>query len=381
MKAFRTTNRGVSMISRNNLSQKFQALMDEISSKMVENTGVAKDKVTEFIEQGLPPVQSDAVIATLNGMVGDSLEQRDSRFAQKMQFRDQQQTLSNDPALLPLQLPDATDRIILCVHGWCMNDVQWLRKEHDHGRFMATFGYTPIYLRYNTGMHISANGEEFALKLEALLAAWPCAVTELVIVGHSMGGLVTRSACYYGKKHDVDWLDKLTTFITLGTPHNGAPLAKLASWVDERIADAPYLKVLSKVAEIRSSGTRDLSHGFICHSDWQQDEETRKILKKRPTLPQGVACYAIASCLGNNFYDEKSQMLGDGLVPVSSALGDAETGHIGLDYPPKHKWIGEGINHLDLLSHPLIMSKIKEWILDNTIQPFDLREDPLRSGC
>lgn len=178
------------MISRNNLSQKFQTLMDELSSKVSENRVVAKEKLGDFIEHGLPPVQSEAVIATLNGILGgDYLVQRDSRLKQEMAIRDQQQTLSLEAGTLSQQLSECNDRIVLCVHGWCMNDVQWKRKEHDHGRSLAKYGYTPpIYLRYNTGLHISANGEEFALMLEQLIAAWPCKVKELVIIGHSMGG-------------------------------------------------------------------------------------------------------------------------------------------------------------------------------------------------
>lgn len=356
------------MISKNNLSQKFQALMDELSSKVAENGVVAKEKLGDFIEHGLPPVQSDVVVATLNGLLGDYLVQRDSRFKQEMVFRDQQQTLSLEADKLNLQMPDCSNRIVLCVHGWCMNDVQWKRKSHDHGRSLAKYGYTPVYLRYNTGLHISQNGESFALMLEQLIASWPCQVKELVIIGHSMGGLVTRSACYYAQQHQLEWLSVLRTFITLGTPHNGAPLAQLACWIDDRIAEAPYLKMMNKLSDIRSSGTKDLSRGYIRHSDWQPEAVQTLDAPSRPLLPQGVACYAIASCLGHKLEDDKNLKLGDGLVPVSSALGESAAGLQALNYAEENKWVGSGINHLDLLIHPQVTGKLEQWVLANSVE-------------
>lgn len=353
------------MISRNNLSQKFQVLMDELSSKVSENREVAKEKLGDFIEHGLPPVQSDAVIATLNGILGDYLVQRDSRLKQEMAIRDQRQTLSLETDILSQQLSDCSERIVLCVHGWCMNDVQWKRKDHDHGRSLAKYGYTPIYLRYNTGLHISTNGEAFALMLERLISAWPCQVKELVIIGHSMGGLVTRSACHYAQQHELDWLSTLRTFITLGTPHNGAPLAQLACWIDGRLADAPYLKTLNKLSEIRSSGTKDLSQGFVRHGDWEK-AGLAPHLPGRPLLPEGVVCCAIASCLGQNLKDENNLKLGDGLVPVSSALGESTADQRALNYLDDNKWVGVGINHLDLLTHPQVTGKVEQWVLSNS---------------
>lgn len=355
------------MISRNNLSQKFQSLMGELSSKVAENRVVAKEKLCDFIEHGLPPGQSEAVVATLNGLIGDYLVQRNSRFVQEMVFRDQMQTLNLEPEILSQQLTRCTERIVLCVHGWCMNDVQWKWKEHDHGRSLGKYGYTPIYLRYNTGQHISHNGESFAQMLEQLISAWPCEVRELVIIGHSMGGLVTRSACHFGQQHQHEWLSVLRTFVTLGTPHNGAPLAQLACWIDNRVGEAPYLKMLNKLSEIRSSGTKDLSQGYIRHNDWNTLSESEEQLLERAMLPDGVMCYAIASCLGHNLNDDKNLRLGDGLVPVSSALGESTKEQQALNYPEENKWVGVGINHLDLLTHPQVTGILEQWVLSNTV--------------
>ena len=359
------------MVSRNTLSQRFQELVDDLSSKVAENRVVAREKLGDFIEHGLPPVQSEIVLATLNGLLGDYLVQHNSRFQLEMVFRDQQQTLSLEAGKLSQQLPGCSDRIVLCVHGWCMNDVLWKRKSHDHGRSLAKYGYTPVYLRYNTGLHISHNGEQFARMLEQLISAWPCKVKELVIIGHSMGGLVTRSACYYAQQHQLTWLSVLRTFITLGTPHNGAPLAQLACWIDDRVAEAPYLKMMNRLSEIRSSGTKDLSRGYIRHSDWQEEAGQLTEELPRPLLPQGVACYAIASCLGHKLQDEKNLKLGDGLVPVASALGESTAEHPALNYAEGNKWVVGGVNHIDLLIHPLVTGKLEQWVLSNTVEAGD----------
>src|SRR4029453_3460663 len=94
---------------------------------------------------------------------------------------------------------------------------------HDHGAALARdLAYTPVYLHYNSGLHVSTNGQAFAERLEVLLQQWPGPVTELVLIGHSMGGLVARSACHYGTLASHGWLRRLARLRFLGTPHPGA---------------------------------------------------------------------------------------------------------------------------------------------------------------
>jgi len=108
-----------------------------------------------------------------------------------------------------------------------LNDRHWHRDGHDHGAALARdLGYTPLYLHYNTGLHISTNGRAFADLLQMLVAEWPAPLEELVIIGHSMGGLVSRSACYYGAFNGHDWLRHLRKLIFLGTPHHGTPMER-----------------------------------------------------------------------------------------------------------------------------------------------------------
>ncbi|HIF9240154.1 TPA: alpha/beta hydrolase [Photobacterium damselae] len=324
-----------------------------------------KDK----IDMLLPSVSNDIVLAAFNGMMGDKLAARNSPYAITMTLTDQDQVLSDQTNVLSKQYPNLSNKVVVCVHGWCMSDKQWLYQQHDHGQALKAYGYSPIYLNYNTGKHISLNGEEFAFRLEKLLQAWPVAIEELVIIGHSMGGLVTRSACYYAKEHQLNWLSQLTSFITLGTPHNGAPLAEMANWIDDNVKQKATFKLLNQLADIRSDGTRDLSCGYIIHQDWTQDRDPKldKYLppnppKKRAELPEHVQCYAIASCVTSRRVDQQLHLIGDGLVPVTSAWGMSESGLVGLGYGESHRFLAEKVTHLGLLSSPLVLNQIVNWL-------------------
>ncbi len=131
--------------------------------------------------------------------------------------------------------PNAKPRVVVFVHGLCETDDAWkgipARPTPRHvpygHRMEIELGYTPVYLRYNTGRHISENGRDLALLLEDLVRAWPVPIHEITLVGHSMGGLVARSACHYGA--DSACVAKVRHVFTLGTPHRGAPLEQAAN--------------------------------------------------------------------------------------------------------------------------------------------------------
>ena len=100
-------------------------------------------------------------------------------------------------------------------------------------------GYTAVHLHYNSGRHISINGREFAKQLETLLREWPVPVEELTILGHSLGGLLARSACHYGAQAGHGWLQSLKNIVFLGTPHHGAPLERGGNWLQVSVARSP----------------------------------------------------------------------------------------------------------------------------------------------
>ncbi len=266
----------------------------------------------------------EAAVAALNGVVGDHLAETGNPLALKMRFRRDGRALTLERLALAEAFPDASGKLVVLLHGLCMSDLQWTRQNHDHGAALARdLGYTAVYLSYNSGLHISTNGRAFAEALEALVAAWPRKIEDLVIIGHSMGGLVARSACRIGEEARHSWRKKLNALVFLGTPHHGAPLERIGNWVDVIVGKTPYAATFGKLGKIRSAGVTDLRYGNLLDEDWRgRDRFAREGDPRRPVpLPAGVACYAIAATAAASPGGLKDRLVGDGLVPVASALG------------------------------------------------------------
>jgi triacylglycerol lipase len=155
------------------------------------------------------PAWVDLAISALNGAVGDALHARGNGLAIAMAFHDTDGPLALEPDALAAALPAPTGKLCILVHGLCVNERVWRYREDptlDYGRLLQRdLGFTPFYLRYNTGLHISQNGRRLAALLEQLFRAYPRPVEELTLIGHSMGGLVLRSACFYGVEAGHAW--------------------------------------------------------------------------------------------------------------------------------------------------------------------------------
>jgi hypothetical protein len=59
---------------------------------------------------------------------------------------------------------------------------------------------------------------------------------------------------------------------------------------------------------------------------------------------------------------QTGKRLGDGLVPVDSALGRHAKPELTLGFPAAHQWIARGMDHLDLLSRPEVYATIRSWL-------------------
>jgi pimeloyl-ACP methyl ester carboxylesterase len=310
--------------------------------------------------------EREAVLAALNGIFGDYLVASGNPLASTMRFHSVGMPLTITRAGLAAAFPEPGGRIVVLVHGLCMNDLQWARKGHDHGTALARdLGYTPVYLHYNSGRHISTNGREFGDLMEALLREWPRPVERLVIIGHSMGGLVARSACHYAACSGHAWPKRLDQLVFLGTPHFGAPLERAGAWVDFLIAISPYTAPFARLGKVRSAGIKDLRHGYLRDEDWHGHPPgiVRDARESLP-LPDGVQCYAIAASKQRRSNPSAANSRGDGLVPVSSALGRHRNAKLNLPLPEAHRWIGYGMGHLDLLSRMEVYEQIKRWVTD-----------------
>jgi len=285
------------------------------------------------LEHALAPFAGDGeldsprrqhVLAALNGVLGDRLAANDNPLAITMAIRHDE---SGDPA---------RPRIALFLHGLCMHDRHWPRGDGSADAAVRALGYTPLYLRYNTGRGVAENGRELSAMLDALLAAWPARPVELAMIGHSMGGLVARSACEFARQGDARWLPRLRHLVFLGTPHQGSALERAGKRVDYLLGISPYTAPFVALGGVRSAGIQGLGDGRV-----GEDGEF-------VALPVGVQCHAVAGKQGRN---------GDGLVSVDSALGRR-----GLGLRRKDTLIIQGAGHIELMRHRDAVAAIARWL-------------------
>ena len=351
------------------------AQLEPLLAAAVNDTAAASDA---------PSPAREALLAALNGVLGDYLARTANPLAISMAVRRQGIALTLTREALASSIPDPTGKLLVLVHGLCMNDLQWQRagadgEVHDHGAALARdLGFTPVYLHYNSGLHVSINGRAFAGQLEALVAAWPVDVESIVIVGHSMGGLLARSAVHYGDASGQTWMKRLRALVFLGTPHHGAPLERGGHWIDVLLQSLPYTAPFARLGRVRSAGITDLRHGNVLDEDWSGHDRFahgRKVNEdpRHPLpLPAGVACYATAATIAHAAATEQSAaapdafdadtLPSDGLVPVASALGRHADPRFALGLPSSREWIAWDTGHLELLSSPAVYARMRDWL-------------------
>ncbi|WP_339673909.1 hypothetical protein [uncultured Zhongshania sp.] len=295
-----------------------------------------------------------AVVSALNGVLGDHLNDKRNPLAITMSLRSNGKKLAvEDTAEF---MTKAGGRVAIFIHGLCMNDLQWLRRGHDHGEALARdLGITPIYLRYNSGLHVSQNGRQLADLLQTLSSHSPSGA-ELYIIAHSMGGLVSRSSYYYGEQGGHTWPAQLRKLICLGTPHHGALLERGGNWIDVILDSNPFSAPFARLAKIRSSGITDLRYGNIIDEDWNNRDRFAMAGDQRclQSIPEKVPCYAIAAATIGDAVNFSDDVLGDGLVTVASALGRHEKPNADMGFAAENCWLARGINHMDLLNDPQV---------------------------
>jgi pimeloyl-ACP methyl ester carboxylesterase len=303
-------------------------------------------------------------IAAVNGVIGDHLEATKNALAIPMTLLYARRPLELNSNALTDVLPDASPHLVVLVHGLSLSELSWNRKGTPGlGQCLQdTLDCTSLYLRYNTGRHISTNGREFAQLLQQLCDAWPVPVESLSLIGHSMGGLVIRSACWYAAQEQSAWLERLQRVVCLGTPHHGAVLERAGHAFDVAIQQFPYLAPLA-FGRHRSAGIKDLSHGDLLDEDWQDQRPDRPRPDKRrpvPLLPD-VDYFFVAATLGRDLHDPLGRMLGDLLVRLDSAVGTHGNELKKLDVKPDHCRVFHESNHFDLLDDARVHQQIIEW--------------------
>ena len=267
-------------------------------------------------------------LAALNGLYGDRLEAEGS------------------PLAIPMQLigEPATPHVAVFIHGLGESEGVW-----GYGdRLYADLGIAPVYVRYNSGRHISQNGALLAKLLEGLDAE------RITLIGHSMGGLVARAACHHGGA----WTAKVRHTVSLGTPHAGAPLEQAVHTLSAALNLAPETRPLARLLRRRSAGIRDLRRGSLVDEDWSgQDPDAlrAKALTEVPLLERATHCF-VAATVTRSPSHPVGRLLGDTLVLVPSASG----GKAG--YQREHGLELGGTHHLALLDHPAVYAQLRRWL-------------------
>ena len=324
------------------------------------------EQLTPAIGQIKASDKKEIILSVLNGVIGDYLEEKENPLKIEMQFRYRLKSILLDGNYLKETYPNVNGKILLMLHGSCMNDIQWTRKEHNHGNIIAKeLNKTPIYLNYNSGRHISTNGKNLNNCLEELIKNWPVPIEELVIIAHSMGGLVARSALYYGGQEQKNWTKHLKKMVFLGTPHHGSHVERKGNYLDIILEAIPYVKPFARLGKIRSAGVTDLRYGNLVDGDWQDNDRFERKTDQRQhiPLPKQIEFYSIAAVIGKKTTTVSAKILGDTLVDVNSALGQHKNPDKSLLFKKENSWIVYENNHLDLLSNPKIIEKIKEWLI------------------
>ncbi|WP_404366133.1 esterase/lipase family protein [Marinobacter sp.] len=300
------------------------------------------------MQQRNPVGWQDYTSAILNGFLGDWLEHRANPLAIEMQV------LHEGTPVNPAQPgPDqARQTIVIMVHGLTELESIWdfpgLPGVH-YGTLLSEFlGATPLSLRYNSGRPIHRNGEDLARTLETLIEHWPVPVEKVVLIGHSMGGLLIRSACHFAEAAGHEWTERVDSCVYLGCPHDGSWLATLAHGTAGRMRKQTrdYLKVIGEVLDLRSAGIRNLSRGDILQQEGEQ-----------PPLLANARHFAISGLLARQKENPVNLMFGDALVQENSARGGEQKGWELAGYA-----CFPGINHIGLTRHPRVYQQLREWL-------------------
>ena len=303
--------------------------------------------------------QRERFLGVINGVLGDHLEAGENPLALRMQLRYQGSALATDVQHWPGKLTGRTDKLVVLIHGLCMTD-------HDcfvlANNIEQLDGATPIQLFYNSGRSIAQNGKDLADLLDRLVCSQPDACKELVLIGHSMGGLLARSAVHHAVLAKQGWTNRLTRLITLGSPHHCAPLERIGYQIDRALALTPFSRPFTRLGRIRSAGILDLRDGRLCETKRKRGNHPRK--EPAPTLfPQQTRMYAIAGTLAEQAHGLKSRTLGDGLVTVDSALGQQLPE---VQRPPSQRQaVMTQTGHLSLLQDKKVALLITNWLQDN----------------
>lgn len=305
----------------------------------------------------------------LNGMWGDYLNAHDNGLAVEMAFYQGGRPLKLECSALSAANAQPTPKLCILIHGLGCNELLWQFAAPgqndaaspvmvDYGQLLqAELGYTPFYVRYNTGLAVAENGRALGKLMDALYHCYGTTMEEILLIGHSMGGLVVRSACHYALQHGEPWVQQVRHIFYLGTPHDGADLARLAAAADSVLhaVPNPVTRIIGDVFGLRSQGIKDLSHGALVEPDvlddgW--DDTVHHHRRSVPWLPHAQH-YLVAGSVHADAKHIVSVLLGDGLVGAPANADNA--------IPEANIRLFPGLRHLQLARDWGVYQQLKAW--------------------
>ncbi|MFL6062459.1 MAG: esterase/lipase family protein [Marmoricola sp.] len=295
------------------------------------------------------------VVSAVNGLIGDKLAADGSALAIEIGVRREGRDVPLTPAGLAAAYPQASDSLVVFLHGLCETEDYWVRRSRPRredgstapsygARLEREAGWSPVFVRANTGLTISETGVALSALLTRLVETWPTEVRRIALVGHSMGGLIARAACAVNLDVDDPWTGKVTDIVTLGAPHTGSPVERTIARGIRLAALAPELLPLARVFEQRSAGVLDLHDG----------------MPEDPAAVPGARYRLVAATLSRSPQHPLAATVGDYLVQYRSAVGllsdgtELFPGADVLHVPCAH--------HFDLLNHDDVYAALRGWL-------------------
>ncbi len=314
--------------------------------------------------------------AAINGLIGDRLEEGGSALAMAMALRKPGRDVPIMREALAREYRQPTSRLVLFLHGLCEAEEGWWLgtrsdpdREPDGGetpprtygaRLGDDLGFTALYLRYNSGLHISENGRRLSWLLEDLVREWPVEVTEVALVGHSMGGLVARSACHEADEADRRWIRMVEHVVCLAAPNTGSWLEKAVNVGGWWMRKLPEARPFADFLELRSAGIRDLRFGYLRDEDWVDRDPHERL--QNHSLPQnpipGIAYHFVSGGLTAGEQHPVATVFGDVLVRRESAGGPLTAS----GEPAGDNRHIQGASHFQLLNDPRVYEHLVEWL-------------------
>jgi pimeloyl-ACP methyl ester carboxylesterase len=363
--SIRIVNRGVQKI----LDLGAKAAAAAISVEKMEQAGLATPMRSDA--KGSPSWVADHAESALNALFGDYLANKQNALDLGMSFRHHGHILPLAREILKEQFPAGGGKVCVFVHGLGCTEWTWcISAQRFYGDPAANFGellkkdlgYTPLFVRYNTGRHVSENGRRLSDLLARLADAYPFHIEEIVLVGHSMGGLVARSAAHYARRANAPWVDRLRHIFCIGSPNLGAPLEKATNMLGSLLRNINTVgtQVPARVLNSRSSGIKDLRFGYTLDDEWDGKDPDAFLDDNRldAAFVDGVTYCYIAATITADPDHPLGVLLGDLLVRVPSASGQAAISERRI--PFNSGFVFNGMNHMHLANHPDVYAVIRQ---------------------